>query len=147
MIFSRACEYSIRAAIFITIQSLEGKRVNLKEISKEIDSPEAFTAKMLQQLKKNKIINSVQGTTGGFEITKENMKNIKLIHIVSAIDGEESIELCIMGLKKCSEMHPCPLHHTFKTIKHDLIDMIQNTSLYSMAMKMKAGKTYLRILN
>jgi len=45
--FSKDCEYGIRATIYITMQSLEGNRVNLKEIAAAIDSPVAFTAKIL----------------------------------------------------------------------------------------------------
>ncbi len=145
MLFSKACEYSIRASVFITLQSLEGRRVNLKEISKEINSPEAFTAKLLQQLKKHKIIKSVQGTTGGFEIEKDQMKNIRLGNIVNAIDGSSNLTLCLIGLDECSEKNPCPIHHSFKSIRNDMNAMLQKTSLWSMAQKMKDGKTYLKL--
>ena len=43
--FSKACEYGIKASIFIAINSRDGRRVSPKEIAKEIDSPQAFTAK------------------------------------------------------------------------------------------------------
>ena len=70
--FSKACEYGIKATIFIASNSYEKQRVSLKEIAKEIDSPEAFTAKILQNLVRHKIINSVKGAYGGFEIEKFN---------------------------------------------------------------------------
>ena len=59
--FSKACEYGIKASIFIAINSYEGKRVSPKEIAKEIDSPEAFTAKILQALVKNNVITCIYG--------------------------------------------------------------------------------------
>ena len=65
--FSKACEYAIKASIYIAISSLEGKRVTPKQISEEIDSPTAFTAKILQALVRNNIVNSVKGAYGGFE--------------------------------------------------------------------------------
>ena len=34
--FSKACQYGIKAAIFIAVNSRENKRVNLKDISKEL---------------------------------------------------------------------------------------------------------------
>ena len=145
MLFSKACEYSIRASVFITFQSMEGNRVNLKEIATAIDSPVAFTAKLLQQLKKHNIINSVQGATGGFEIDKVRMKKVMLCHIVSAIDGQDNITMCLMGLSECSEVNPCPAHIHFKKIKHEMNHMLQTASLWSMAVQMKEGKTYLRI--
>ncbi|MGB0369618.1 MAG: RrF2 family transcriptional regulator, partial [Flavobacteriales bacterium] len=62
--FSKACEYGIRATLFIAQNAAESNRVSLKEISKKINSPEAFTAKILQQLARNKIIVSYKGPHG-----------------------------------------------------------------------------------
>ena len=44
--FSKACEYGIKAAIFIATKSYEDKRVSPKEIAEKINSPQAFTAKI-----------------------------------------------------------------------------------------------------
>ena len=98
--FSKACEYGIKAAIFIATKSYEGKRVSPKEISAEIDSPQAFTAKILQALVKHNIINSVKGAYGGFEIDKTNIGNVKLSQIVNAIDGDSIYSGCGLGLEK-----------------------------------------------
>jgi len=106
--FSKACEYGIKASIFIAISSLEGKRVTPKEISLEISSPQAFTAKILQALAKHDVINSIKGAYGGFEIEKNEIANIKLAQIVNAIDGDKIYKGCGLGLEKCDENHPLP---------------------------------------
>ncbi|MBX7261402.1 MAG: Rrf2 family transcriptional regulator, partial [Chitinophagales bacterium] len=86
--FSKACEYGIRATVYIADQSKQSNRAILKDIAKEIDSPEAFTAKILQQLVKSGIVHSVKGINGGFEISKDKISNLKLADVVLAIDGE-----------------------------------------------------------
>ena len=144
MIFSKACEYGIRATIYIALQSLEGNRANLKDISSEIESPEAYTAKILQMLVKHKIITSVKGAMGGFEIDKKQMNKIRLEDIVIAIDGGFSDKICVLGLKICSQKHPCPVHDKYKYIKSDLISMLQNTSLQEMTSGLKEGLTCLK---
>ena len=68
--FSKACEYGIRASIFIAKNSFEGIRVSPKEISEEINSPQAFTAKILQALVRNHVIKSVKGAYGGLKLIK-----------------------------------------------------------------------------
>ncbi|MFN3695149.1 MAG: T9SS type A sorting domain-containing protein [Ignavibacterium sp.] len=68
--FSKSCEYAIKAAIFVAKKSLLNEKVGFIDIAKEIDSPEAFTAKILQKLTKNKIIHSTRGVQGGFYIPK-----------------------------------------------------------------------------
>lgn len=145
MIFSKACEYGIRASVYVAQQSLSQKRSSLKDISREIDSPEAFTAKILQMLVRNEIINSVQGATGGFEVEFKKAKKIKLLDIVIAIDGGVNDKTCVLGLKKCSEVKPCPVHNKYKHIKKDLIEMIETTSLAEMSMSVENGLSCLKI--
>ncbi len=142
--FSKACEYGIRAAIYISEQSLLDRKVSLKDTAKAIDSPEAFTAKILQQLSREGIINSVKGPNGGFEIEKKNLPKIKLSHIVSAIDGDSIYRGCGLGLKNCNELKPCPVHDKFKAIRNDLKSMLENTSLKELANGVSVGLTFLK---
>jgi len=143
--FSKACEYGIKASIFIAISSYEGKRVSPKEISKEIDSPQAFTAKILQDLVRHNIINSVKGAYGGFEIDKNNIASIKLSQIVNAIDGDKIYKGCGLGLHTCDEDHPCPVHDKFKIVRTELKDMLETTNLEQLALDIKSGVSFLRI--
>ena len=142
--FSKTCEYGIRAAIFIASESYQNNRVGLRDIAKRIDSPEAFTAKILQILSKNNIINSIKGVGGGFEIPKEIMSQIKLSQIVTALDGDRVFTGCGLGLNHCSEDHPCPVHDKFKLIRSELAFMLENTNLEELAMGIKSGDTFLR---
>jgi DNA-binding IscR family transcriptional regulator len=34
-----------------------------------------------------------------------------------------------MGLEFCSEQYPCPLHHEFKSIRNNLSEMLQKTTV------------------
>ncbi len=144
MMFSKACEYGIRAAVYVALQSLDGRRVSVTEIAKEIDSPIAFTAKILQQLSRSGIIDSIKGPSGGFEIERENMDSVKLSKIVKAIDGDNIYVGCGLGLKECNADKPCPLHDKFVDIRTDLRTMLQNTSLYELATGLEVGLTYLK---
>lgn len=143
--FSKACEYGIKASIFIAINSYKGKLVSPKEIAEEIDSPKAFTAKILQDLVRHNIINSVKGAYGGFEIQKEDLASIKLSHIVNAIDGDQIYNGCGLGLNKCNEVHPCPVHDKFKSIRDNLKYMLENTNLEELALDIKSGASFLKV--
>lgn len=143
--FSKACEYGIRASIFIAKNSYEGRRVSPKEISQEIDSPQAFTAKILQDLVRHNIIKSVQGAYGGFEIDKDLIETVKLSQIVEAIDGDKIYSGCGLGLKECNEKHPCPMHDKFKSIRNDLKYMLETTNLFELSTGLKNGKAFLKV--
>ncbi len=142
--FSKACEYGLRATTYISMRSLEGRRVSLKEIAENIDSPIAFTAKVLQVLSKKNIIESVKGIHGGFEITRTQMDKLKLSDVVNAIDGNTIYEGCGLGLKKCSADKPCPVHDRFVDIRNGLREMLENTSLYEMTDGLEMGATFLK---
>lgn len=145
--FSKACEYGIRASIFIATKSSKGIRVGIKDVAKEIDSPEPFTAKIMQILTKNGIIDSAKGVGGGFEVSHDAVKSIKLIQIVDAIDGDNIYKGCGIGLKECSEAHPCPVHNDFKKIRELLLEMLTKTTLEELALGVKSGDFFLKALN
>ncbi|HNP18770.1 MAG TPA: Rrf2 family transcriptional regulator [Fulvivirga sp.] len=142
--FSKACEYGIRAALFIAQESLNGQRVSLKAITAEIDSPDAFTAKILQLLARNEIIVSTKGPNGGFEIDKKKIDNIMLSEIVDAVDGDSIYKGCGLGLKECNADKPCPLHNRFVLVRNDLKKMLEGTSLFELATGLETGLTFLK---
>ncbi len=143
--FSKACEYGIKASIFIAINSCEGGRCSTKEIAKEINSPRAFTAKILQALVKHNIVNSVKGAFGGFEIDKNTASCIKISEIVNAIDGDAIYKNCALGLETCDERHPCPVHNKFKDVREQLRHMLEDTTLEELALNIKSGSSFLKI--
>ena len=142
--FSKACEYGIRATLFIARESENQRRTGLKNIANAINSPEAFTAKILQKLVQQDIIDSAKGPRGGFFIRPEN-QNMVLADIVKAIDGETIMTGCALGLDKCSEEHPCPLHYDFTAIRSNLKNMLENTTIPDLTSKLDSGEGFLKI--
>lgn len=140
--FSKACEYGIRAVVLIAQKSKNGKRAGLKTIAKAIDSPEAFTAKILQKLVQQNIIESTKGPQGGFFMDPEN--NTFLVEVVVAIDGDSIVTGCALGLEKCSEDHPCPLHSDFTEIRNNLKHLLETTTVLELTKKLDSGLSFLK---
>jgi Rrf2 family protein len=141
--FSKTCEYGIKAAVLIAQKSLKEERISLKAIASTIDSPEPFTAKVLQQLARKGIIESVKGPRGGFEISIDRLEKIKLVEIVTILDGDKIFKGCGLGLKECNADKPCPLHDKFLVVREGLRDVLENTSLYELAKGLDVGLTFL----
>lgn len=142
--FSKACEYGIKATIYIAEQSLAARKVSLKEIAKSIDSPEAFTAKILQRLCRNSIINSEKGPSGGFFMDDKQLEKNCLSDIVFTIDGDDIYKGCALGMKHCNNKKPCPVHDKFTVIRDNLKIMLETTTIQMLARGLKAGPTFLK---
>lgn len=141
--FSKTCEYAIRAVIFIAQQTKEGSRIGIKDIAKGIDSPEYFIAKILQDLSRKGYVQSAKGPTGGFFLNDENL-NQSLSEIVREMDGDKIFTGCALGLKECSETHPCPVHNEFKYIRKQLKNMLENSKIVDFLDPLDAHLTFLK---
>jgi Rrf2 family protein len=146
MMFSRSCEYAIRAMIYVAQKSGDNNRVSLKEIAKGTDSPEYFIAKIMQELSRKKLVHSIKGPNGGFFMDEHDL-NTSLADIVLAIDGNAIYSDCMLGLKTCSEVNPCPVHHEYKTIKSRLINMLEKNTIGEFNSKLDSGLFFLKNLN
>ncbi len=142
--FSKACEYGIRASIYIAEQSLLERKVGLKEVANAIESPAAYTSKILQLLSRNSIIKSDKGPTGGFSMDVSSLNTTTLSTIVRTIDGDEIYNGCGLGLNKCNEKEPCPVHNQFKLIRNELKKMLEMTTVKSLAEDFEKGITFLK---
>lgn len=142
--FSKACEYGIRATIFIAWNTGNEKRVNLKQIAAEIGSPEAFTAKILQQLVHSNIICSTKGVSGGFSLNTDNAATLMLSTLVAAIDGDSIYRSCGLGLKSCSTKEPCPMHDRFMQVREQLREMLEKTPIDELTEDYGEGLTFLK---
>lgn len=139
--FSKACEYAIKAMIYIEAYGKE-MNLSLKEISDAIDSPLAFTSKILQKLRKNALLESTKGVGGGFQIP--NNKPIDLKAIVIAIDGDNIFKECVLGLKSCSASNPCPLHEKYQKVKYEVLHIMSESFLKDFSAGIKAKSIKLK---
>lgn len=142
--FSKACQYAIRATVLIAMESRNGRRMSLVQIAERTGSPQAFTAKVLQQLAREGILESTKGPHGGFDLSPSNARKVKLSMVVKAIDGDDVYRGCGMGLPQCNAKKPCPLHDHFQQVRDDLRKMLETTDVHTLSMDLEQGKTVLK---
>lgn len=127
-IFSKTCEYAIRAVLFIAHKTTSGTKIGIKDIAAGIDSPELYLAKILQDLSRKGLISSVKGPNGGFYISDASLTR-PISDIVEAVDGNGLFIGCALGLKQCSAVNPCPLHNQFKAIRDQIHQVLTSNSI------------------
>jgi Rrf2 family protein len=141
--FSKTCEYAIRAMILIAQKSRNGGRIGIKDIAKGIDSPEHFIAKILQDLGRKGLVQSAKGPNGGFYLDADSLQR-PLADVVRAVDGDKVFQGCGLGLKQCSETHPCPIHHEFKRVRKQLAQMLEKAKVGAFTDSLEKSLSFLK---
>lgn len=143
--FSKSTEYALRATLYIAQKGSEEKKIGIGEVAKAIGSPQSFTAKILQSLTKdNKIICSISGPHGGFYMT-DKAKKLPVRAILEAMGEDEFLDKCVLGLAKCSENKPCPMHSKYKIIKKQLIGLFETETILNLASNIKTGEVFIKL--
>ncbi len=142
--FSKTCEYGVRAVIYICAAGTQENKIGIPEISSNIEAPSHFTAKILQTLVHQDIVSSQKGVNGGFFMNSQQ-KQTRLIDVVRAIDGDVLFSGCGLGLKTCSDSEPCPMHEKFKSIRNSLKNMMEQTTIDEMAVNLQDGRKFVRV--
>jgi len=140
---STSCKYALRAAVYLTANTDDLTRAGIKEIAKEIEANEHTTAKILQLLVKERIIGSVKGPNGGFYVSK-HAKKVYLIDIVKVVDGVFFFFECGLGLRKCSESKPCPIHDSYKVSRQKLFKEFSSITIRELAVDVEKGEAFLK---
>ncbi len=139
---SKTAEYAIRALVYIQLQNWEEKRPGFKEIAKNIESPEHFTAKILQILTRFDLIKSFKGRNGGFFFDQDS-EELQLHQIIVAIDGEKSFTRCSFGFKSCDHENKCPLHDDFAELRDNYAALVKVRTIQSLAKRILNGDAVL----
>ncbi len=135
---SNSCRYGIRAVIYLAGLPVKGGMTGIRKISSDLSLPTPFLAKILQQLAKQKILNSSKGPHGGFSLLKDPRK-ITLLDIVNSIDGQDVFTNCIMHNGSCegvehSKKH-CPLHDDYENTRSELIKLFSQKTIYDLVIQ------------
>lgn len=140
---STSCKYALRAAVYLMAHSKKMRKAGIKEVAEEIQANEHTTGKILQLLVKEKIISSSKGPNGGFYILS-NAKPVYLIEIVKIMGDLDFFFECGLGLHKCSELKPCPIHFTYKASREKLYKQFCSVTIQELANSIEKGKAFLK---
>jgi Rrf2 family protein len=139
---SLTCKTAVKAVIYLASKYEQGTNAGIKEIAEYIDGNEHTVGKLLQTLVKDGIINSIKGPSGGFHISREQLKK-PIIAIVEAIDGRGTFKECGLGLSKCSATHPCPIHDEYKISRDYLEKLFSQKKIIDLCEPVNKGLAHL----
>jgi Rrf2 family protein len=140
--FSNSSKYAIKAVLYLALNSNEEKKIMVKDIAEPINVPQAYIAKLLQELSRQNIVSSTRGPKGGFYLSEEDKKQ-PLKRIIHVIDGERRLTSCLLSLENCDDEKPCPLHKLVWPLRNQLLMSLENTIICDLARDVREGKSFL----
>ncbi|MBI3939915.1 MAG: Rrf2 family transcriptional regulator [Acidobacteria bacterium] len=129
MIFSKKCEYAIRALSYL---AGAGRVCDAREISRRENAPYPFMAKVLQELSRKGFVRSVKGVGGGFKLANPP-HCVRLMDVFLALDGKHVFGKCLYGFAKCSDAAPCPLHDDWKILQGSIETYLTSHTLAQLS--------------
>jgi len=126
--FSKSTEYAIRAMIFLALRATPDRPIGTADIARELDFPEAFLGKVLQNIVKKGLVVSVKGPGGGFYINNDSC-NYSILDIVEVLEGLGFLNKCGLGLHKCDDNNPCPIHDEYQPVKAKIREALSSKTI------------------
>ncbi len=127
---SKKAEYALMAARYMALNN-HGQCVTAKEISESYNISYELLAKVLQNLVKMGIINSFQGSKGGYNLSKKP-EEISLTELISAVEKDYKIISCFNENSTedhCIHLNFCKIRDPLILVQQKLDKVFQDTKL------------------
>lgn len=135
---SNSSKYALKGVLYLAMHSSIENKIMAKDLAALIKVPPAYIAKLLQDLARKNLIQSEKGPHGGFYLSEKNKKE-SIIKFIYAIDGEDKLNNCLMGLEHCNHLNPCPLHHLTSPMRDELLLNLKNKKICDLVLDVENG--------
>jgi FeS assembly SUF system regulator len=133
-------DYAVVIAAKLSQEGLSVSR-SAHYLSEKTGIPEPTVAKVLKQLTKGQIVQSVRGATGGYHLARP-ADTISIAEIVVAMDGPISIVSCAGESNElCKAEVQCPVKGNWEPVNRAMKAALENVKLSDMA-AVSCGQAY-----
>lgn len=122
---SRTSEYALRAVVHLAERE-DSARVRVDEMAGELGIPRNYLSKILHQLVRAGILESVRGPRGGFRLALP-ADRLPLLQVVEVFDPLHDRERCLLGRPRCSDVAPCSAHHAWVRARDPMMAFLRDT--------------------
>src|SRR6187549_3108992 len=138
MLYSATTQYAIRALAYMATLPV-GQRILARDLAEATGVPRQFLGKILHRLARHGLLESAKGRGGGFRFARLP-ESIPLAELVVAVEGEDIMKMCVLGLDQCNDSQPCPLHDQWKAFSDRMRDRIHAATIADLGRNLKAKR-------
>jgi Rrf2 family protein len=132
---SKKCKYAIKALIRLG-KNYEKGLIQTADIAQNENIPKKFLEQILIELKRARIVDSKQGSGGGYFLIKDP-KEVNMADIYRLFDGAIALLPCVSlnFYKKCDDCtseEACTMQREFVKIREGAREVMSQTTLFSL---------------
>lgn len=131
MLYRRSSQLALQATLLLALEP-KGAWRRVRELAADLGVPATYLAKVLQGLTRVGLLSTVRGPGGGVRLARP-AREISLWEVLTAMEPVGEFENCFLGLKRCNELRPCPLHETWAPLRRQFLRTLQTRSLWDFA--------------
>src|SRR5687768_1192544 len=128
---SKKSDYALMAMKHLALHA-DGASASAREIAEAYDIPLELMAKVLQRLARSGLVLSLQGTRGGYRLSRRSAQ-ISVADIIQAIDGPLTVTACSTEAENCGQYSKCSVRDPLWKIKDRIISALSDCSLQEIS--------------
>jgi Rrf2 family protein len=132
MLYSKYCEYVIKALSYLSLYSNKDKYVMVREISEKLKIPYYFLSKIFQDLASTNWVISKKGKKGGFTLAADSTK-LTLMDIIKWCDGIHNYNKCVLGDRDCGSDYKCTLHNKCSELRNHITEFFDTMTIHDVS--------------
>jgi len=124
---SRKVEYGLISIMHLAKHG-EQPLVTTRELADHYHMPTEILGKVLQKLVKDGLLDSIQGSMGGYRL-RRSIGDIKLGHVIEALEGPIHMVRCNHDPGCCDQYPSCNIREPALKIQQQLLDFVHSIPL------------------
>ena len=130
VIFSKTTSYGIRALAYIASQPQ--RLWGLQEIAEHEAIPPAYLRKILGELRRHRLLRSVKGIHGGYELGRAP-EAITLWEVFKVLEPDPYMDTCLLGNRVCGPESRCAFQEDWQKVRKDLVSLLETRTISEAA--------------
>jgi Rrf2 family protein len=133
---SKKADYALLALRHLAAHADRGA-VSARELAESYDIPSELLAKVLQKLVHARLLESHQGTRGGYVLSRP-AGAMSVAEVIQVIDGPLTVTACSEVDHSCDQFSKCNIRDPLWRIKDRIVSALSSTSVAELAADMPA---------
>ena len=131
MQINKKSDHALRAMIYVAAWP-NNKTCSINEIAAAENIPREFMAKILRDLSQKKLLRSIKGAHGGYQLAKPR-KDITFLDIIESMQGKIAVNGCIRhsDVTSCRGKNRCAMHSFWTNEQDRVIKSLGSVNLAS----------------